>query len=66
MINLMVVGNSKSGKTSLMKRLSKLRKLELPKDEINICEWKFSPPHNKYTICFRTWDFPYQVCKLAI
>ena len=58
----MIVGGTESGKTSLMKRLSKLKKLELPKDEISIYDWKFSSATgDSHAVYFRIWDFPSQV-----
>ena len=63
MINLVIVGAAESGKTSLMKRLSHLKKQNSSRDEIRICIWKFSSTTsdgaNTY---FRIWDFPSQVC----
>ena len=67
MLNLIIVGAAESGKTSLMKRLSRLKKQNLSKDEIRICIWKFSPTTSDGTdTYFRTWDFPSQVCTLLL
>ena len=67
LLNLMIVGSTESGKTSLMMRLGKLRRrLNLPKDEISIYDWKFSSTtSDKCSVYFRICDFPSQVC-LAI
>ena len=62
MLNLIIVGVAKSGKTSLVKKLSQLRRQNLPNDELNICTWKFFPTTNDgNNVYFRTWDFPSQV-----
>ena len=62
MLNLIIVGGPESGKTSLMKRLSHLKKQNLSKNEIRICIWKFSPnTKDGADTYFRTWNFPSQV-----
>ena len=61
MLNLIIVGDAESGKTSLMKKLSQRKRL--PEDEISICNWELQlPPSDGGKIYFRIWDFPSQVC----
>ena len=59
-LNLMIVGVYNSGKTSLMKRLT--HKKNIPEDEINIDEWRFSTKTHNCKTYFKLWDFPSQVC----
>ena len=63
MLDLIIVGGSKKGKTSLMKNLNrKLRKHKLPVDEISIYNWEYSPTTGDGPdVVFRMWDFPSQV-----
>ena len=63
MLDLIVVGGSKKGKTSLMKSLNKkLKKEKFPVDEISIYNWEYSPPTGDGPdVVFRMWDFPSQV-----
>ena len=56
MINLVIVGAAKSGKTSLMRKLIKARQRQL-EDEISIC----NESSDGDKICYRIWDFPSQV-----
>lgn len=67
MLNLTIVGNTESGKTSLMKRLNKkLKRQKLPEYKISIYDWKFSPTTSDDVVYFRIWDFPSQVCHMHI
>ena len=63
MLDLIIVGGNKKGKTSLVKGLNrKLKKNKFPTDEISICNWKYSPPSGDGPdVVFRIWDFPSQV-----
>ena len=65
MLDLVIVGASKKGKTSLVKSLNrKLRKHEFSVEfeEISIHNWEYSPPTGDGPdIVFRIWDFPSQV-----
>ena len=64
MLDLIIVGGSKKGKTSLMKSLNKkLRRERCQSDEINIYNWEYSPPAGGGPdVVFRMWDFPSKVC----
>ena len=63
MLNLVIVGGTGSGKTSLMMRLNRRKKTKSCTDdidsEISICNWKFSGDGG--IVYFRIWDFPSQV-----
>lgn len=66
MLNLVIVGGSGSGKTSLMMRLNKVKPKILSRSdsdlETSICDWKFSSKAgDRGTVYFRMWDFPSQV-----
>lgn len=62
-LDLVIVGERKSGKTSLVKSLNRnLRKKACPIDEIGIYNWEYSPPAGEGPdVVFRIWDFPNQV-----
>ena len=62
MLNLMIVGDTETGKASLMKKL--IKKQKLSKDEISICNWKLTSRGG--IIYFRTWNFPSQVCNIVL
>ena len=62
MVNLMIVGGNKKGKTSLMRRLCKDgTKAPGAMDEITICNWEFLSDPSVAAVNFRIWDFPSQV-----
>ena len=63
MLDLIIVGGSKKGKTSLLKSLNKgLKKEKCQSDEINIYDWEYSPPTGGGPdVVFRMWDFPSKV-----
>ena len=62
MVNLMIVGGNKKGKTSLMRRLCKDgTKAPGATDEITICNWEFLSDPSATPVNFRIWDFPSQV-----
>jgi len=63
MLDLIIVGGNKKGKTSLMKNLNrKLKKHKLTVDELSIYNWEYSPiTGDGPDVIFRMWDFPSQV-----
>ena len=63
MLDLIIVGGSKCGKTSLMKSLNKkCKKQKFPVDKISIYDWEYSPPAgDEPDVVFKMWDFPSQV-----
>lgn len=68
MLNLVIVGGTGSGKTSLMMRLNRRKRTKSCTDdivsEISICNWKFSGDGG--IVYFRIWDFPSQVCNIHL
>ena len=63
MLNLVIIGGSKKGKTLLLKSLNrKLKNDKFPADEICIYNWQCSSPGNDgLDVTFRMWDFPSKV-----
>jgi len=66
-LNLMIVGGDRKGKTLLARRLNKDKnKLSASLNEINMCNWKYSPNTATGAVNFKIWDFPSQVWVLTI
>ena len=62
-LNVVIVGGSKTGKTSLIKRTNKkFKKAKDSTEDLIIRSWEFSPlPDPSTNITFNIWDFPTQV-----
>ena len=57
-LSVMIVGDSMTGKTSLIKRGSKSK---YSSNKIIMHNLEYSPSANNKTVTFRIWDFPSKV-----
>ena len=62
-LDLVIVGERRKGKTSLVKSLNRnLKKKAFSVDEIGIYDWEYSPPAGDGPdVVFRIWDFSNEV-----
>ena len=59
-VNVIIVGDAKTGKTSLIRRSSK--KGGKSPHNIIMHTFEYSPSANATAVTFKVWDFPRQVC----